>query len=97
MAAYRRVYDSSHVTCRLTANNRDQLWQGSAIAKTLGNKVWATVTFLPGKGQFFLGGGISRRIINYRDSLQSAADKWLTQIAQTFAAEKRFSFERCQH
>ena len=52
MAAYRRVYDSSHVTCRLTANNRDQLWN-----PTLGNKVWATVTFLPGKGQFFLGGG----------------------------------------
>ena len=93
MAAYRRVYDSSHVTCRLTANNRDQLWN-----PTLGNKIWATFTFLPGKGQFFWGvGDISRRIINYRDSLLSAADKWLTQIAQTFAAEKRFSFERCQH
>jgi len=24
MAAYRRVYDSRHVTCRLAAKNRDQ-------------------------------------------------------------------------
>ena len=39
MAAYRRVYDS-HVTCRLTAKNRDQLRN-----PTLGNRVWATSTF----------------------------------------------------
>ena len=29
-----------HVTCRLTAKNRDQLRNG-----TLGNRVWATFTF----------------------------------------------------
>jgi len=31
----------SHVTCRLTAKNRDQLWN-----PTLGNRVWATFTLL---------------------------------------------------
>ena len=36
MAAYRRVYDS-HVTSRLTAENRDQLQN-----HTLGNRVRAT-------------------------------------------------------
>ena len=30
----------THVTCRLTAKNRDQLWN-----TTLGNRVWATITF----------------------------------------------------
>jgi len=30
-----------HVTWRLTANNRDQLWN-----TMLGNRVWATFTFL---------------------------------------------------
>jgi len=30
----------THVTCRLTANNRDQLWNPA-----LGNRVWATFTF----------------------------------------------------
>jgi len=38
MAAYRRVM--THVTCRLTAKNRDQLRN-----PTLGNRVWATFTF----------------------------------------------------
>jgi len=34
----------THVTCRLTAKNRDQLWN-----PTLCNRVWATFTFfLPG-------------------------------------------------
>jgi len=32
------------VTCRLTAKNRDQLWN-----PTLGNRVWATFTFFMGK------------------------------------------------
>ena len=42
MAAYRRVF-MTHVTCRLTAKNRDQLRN-----PTLGNQVslWATFTFL---------------------------------------------------
>ena len=31
----------THVTCRLTAKNRDQLWN-----PTLGNRVWATFTFI---------------------------------------------------
>jgi len=31
----------THVTCRLTAKNRDQLRN-----RTLGNRVWATFTFL---------------------------------------------------
>jgi len=31
----------THVTCRLTANNRDQL-----LNLTLGNRIWATFTFL---------------------------------------------------
>jgi len=31
----------THVTCRLTAKNRDQLRN-----PTLGNRVWATFTFL---------------------------------------------------
>jgi len=30
----------THVTCRLTAKDRDQLWN-----PTLGNRVWATFTF----------------------------------------------------
>jgi len=33
-----------HVTCRLTAKNRDQLRN-----PTLGNRVWATFTFYPGR------------------------------------------------
>jgi len=51
MAAYHRVYDlhhlqptagfMTHVTRRLTAKNRDQLRN-----PTLGNRVWATFTFL---------------------------------------------------
>ena len=32
----------THVTCGLTAENRDQLRNS-----TLGNRVWATFTFLP--------------------------------------------------
>ena len=40
MAAYRRVYDSCHLQW-LTAKNRDQLRN-----PTLGNRVWATFTFL---------------------------------------------------
>ena len=32
----------THITCRLTAKNRDQLRN-----PTLGNRVWATFTFLP--------------------------------------------------
>ena len=31
----------THVTCRLTAKNRDQLRN-----HTVGNRVWATITFL---------------------------------------------------
>ena len=31
----------THITCRLTAKNRDQLWN-----PMLGNRVWATFTFL---------------------------------------------------
>jgi len=31
----------THVTCRLTGKNRDQLWN-----PTFGNRVWATFTFL---------------------------------------------------
>jgi len=38
MAAYHQVM--TNVTCRLTAKNRDQLWN-----PTLGNLVWATFTF----------------------------------------------------
>ena len=30
----------THVTCKLTAKNRDQLWN-----PTLGNRIWATFTF----------------------------------------------------
>ena len=30
----------THITCRLTAKNRDQLWN-----PTLGNRAWATFTF----------------------------------------------------
>ena len=40
MAAYRRVYYSHHL--RLTTKNRDQLRN-----PTLGNREWATFTFLP--------------------------------------------------
>ena len=39
MAAYCRVYDSRHL--QATAKNRDQLRN-----PTLGNRVWATFTFL---------------------------------------------------
>jgi len=41
MAAYRQVYDSRHVTCRLTAKNQDQLQN-----PMLSNRVWATFTFV---------------------------------------------------
>jgi len=41
MAAYRRVYDSRHLICRLTAKIRDQLRN-----PTLGKRVWATYTYL---------------------------------------------------
>ena len=43
----------THVTCRLTAKNRDQLRN-----PTLGNRVWATFSFLPYSGvakKFFRG------------------------------------------
>ena len=40
MAAYRGFM--THVTCRLTAKNPDQLRN-----PTLGNGVWTTLTFLP--------------------------------------------------
>ena len=40
MAAYRRAYDSRHLTYRLTAKNRDQLQN-----PTLANRLWATFTF----------------------------------------------------
>jgi len=40
MAAYRRAYDSRHLTYRLTAKNRDQL-QNPRLA----NRLWATFTF----------------------------------------------------
>jgi len=40
MAAYRRGF-MSHITCRLTAKNRDQLRY-----PTLGNRVWATFFIL---------------------------------------------------
>ena len=42
MAAYHWVYDSlTHITCRLTAKNRDR-----PLNPTLGNQVWATFIFL---------------------------------------------------
>ena len=40
MAAYRWVRFMTHVTCRLTAKNRNQLRNPS-----LGNRVWASFTF----------------------------------------------------
>jgi len=36
----------THVTCRLTAKNRDRLRD-----PTLGNRVWATFTFFTSKGR----------------------------------------------
>jgi len=45
----------THVTCRLTAKNRDQLWN-----PTLGNRVWAMFTFLQ-RIIVFLEEGLSRR------------------------------------
>jgi len=42
----------THVTCRLTAKNRDQL-QNS----TLGSRVWATSTFLLLRYCCYAGGG----------------------------------------
>ena len=39
MAAYRRVYDSRHLQA-------DCQEPGSALEPTLGNRVWATFTFL---------------------------------------------------
>jgi len=39
----------THITCRLTAKNQDQLRvsSGSAREPAIGNRVWATFTFLP--------------------------------------------------
>ena len=41
----------THVTCTLTAKNRDQLRN-----PTLGNRVWATFTFFTGEGRESCGG-----------------------------------------
>jgi len=48
MWAWRKVMQPiagfmTHVTCRLTAKNRDQLRN-----RTLGNRVWASFTFILG-------------------------------------------------
>jgi len=50
MAAYRRVYDSRHLQCRLTAKNRDQLRNPA-----LGNAVWATFPFFYMKQMLLCG------------------------------------------
>jgi len=44
-----------HVTCRLTAKNRDQLRN-----PTLGNRVWATITFFTSKEKERKGRGRER-------------------------------------
>ena len=57
MAAY-TVGFMTHVTCRLTAKNRDQLRN-----TTLGNRVWATFTFL-----FVVVGWLGSRVVSVLDS-----------------------------
>ena len=44
----------THVTCRLTANNRYQLWD-----PTLGNGAWATFTFFSEKLRVRVGFGVT--------------------------------------
>ena len=56
MAAYRQVYDS--VTCRLTAKNRDQLWN-----RTLGNRVWANCFIIAVQSLILVSHGRSAGII----------------------------------
>jgi len=51
MAAYTESL-MTHVTCRLTAENRDQLQN-----PTLSNRVWATCTFLLQRGLRGKGSG----------------------------------------
>jgi len=61
----------THVTCRLTAKNRDQLRN-----PTLGNRVWATFSFLPYSGvarKFFVGAKVSG--LGDRSSLFGSRDK----------------------
>jgi len=59
MAAYRPVM--THVTCSLTAKNRDQLRN-----PTLGNRVWATFTFIVGVEEQVSGGQMSSLCVGGR-------------------------------
>jgi len=60
----------THVTCRLTAKNRDQLRNS-----TLGNRVWATFTFLDLYMNIAFNIFSSRSISNYGISWEGLGEK----------------------
>jgi len=54
----------THITCRLTAKNRDQLQN-----PTLGNRVWATFTFFYQKG---------KAILDFNEKTDDGVSGWQT-------------------
>ena len=60
----------THVTCRLTAKNRDQLRNS-----TLGNRVWATFTFLDLYMNIAFNIFSFRSISNYGISWEGSGEK----------------------
>jgi len=62
----------THVTCRLTAENQDQLWN-----PILGNRVWATILAT------FEGGNENTLIYGVRCSKNSYYDTGACSIIQT--------------
>jgi len=58
----------THVTCRLTAKNRDQLRN-----PTLGNRVWATVTFFKKNNSSAINGEAADDNALYRQASDSCA------------------------
>jgi len=69
----------THVTCRLTAKNRDQLRN-----RTLGNRVWAT--FYIYDAPCADRGAARRRCIEYwNEEMQQVRRAWITKIRISMA------------
>jgi len=83
MAAYPEFM--THITCRLTSKNRDELRH-----PTLGNRVWATFTFLIGADFNFLFSMSLRDSHNWLDTAAVSVNNTTQQIkqAQLFDALK---------
>ena len=76
MAAYPEFM--THITCRLTSKNRDELRH-----PTLGNRVWATFTFLLGAYFNFLFSMLLRDPHNWLDTAAVSVNNTAQQIKQT--------------